>query len=88
MRRWPITAIAPLVGEASPNPFDRMVNHAAARFFKTLGDPVSELVGKKYTNSILPFQFYIGKLGAKTVILRTERNPFSDITKQNLRMLY
>ena len=72
MRRWPITAIAPLVGEASPSPFDRMVNHAAARFFKTLGFPVSELVGEKYMNSILPFQFYIGKLGAKRCILRTD----------------
>ena len=25
--------------ESSPSPFDRMVNHAAARFFKTLGAP-------------------------------------------------
>ena len=32
MRGWPITAICAFVGEASPIPFDHMINHVAARF--------------------------------------------------------
>lgn len=38
MSRWPITAIGRLLG-CTPSPQDRMVNHAAARFFKTLLHP-------------------------------------------------
>ena len=38
MSRWPITAIGRLLG-CTPIPQDRMVNHAAARFFKTLLHP-------------------------------------------------
>ena len=34
MRGWPITAIRALVGEASPIPFDHMINHVAARFLQ------------------------------------------------------
>ena len=41
-------------------------------FSKRLETPLSEMLGKKYMNRILPFQLYIGKLGAKRCILRTE----------------
>ena len=34
MREWPISAICTLVGEASPSPFDHMINHVAARFLQ------------------------------------------------------
>ena len=34
MHEWPITAICALVGEASPSPFDHMINHVAARFLQ------------------------------------------------------
>ena len=34
MRGWPIIAIRALVGEASPIPFDHMINHVAARFLQ------------------------------------------------------
>ena len=34
MRGWTIIAIRALVGEASPNPFDYMINHVAARFLQ------------------------------------------------------
>ncbi len=34
MHECPITAICALVGEASPSPFDHMINHVAARFLQ------------------------------------------------------
>ena len=34
MRGWPIIAIRALVGEASPIPFDHMIDHVAARFLR------------------------------------------------------
>ena len=64
MRGWPIIAIRALVGEASPSPFDHMINHVAARFLQKrftenvetewlipgdLGMPRAALIPKNFT---------------------------------------
>ena len=59
MSRWPITAIGRLLG-CTPSPQDRMVNHAAARFFKTLLHPAGagDEQREKYTiMGLAPFLF-------------------------------
>ena len=57
MSRWPIIAIGRLLG-CTPSPQDRMVNHAAARFFKTLLHPAGagDEQREKYTiMGLVPF---------------------------------